>query len=275
MKSKTYLLLSVFMVGILAACSDDNEEDFPVDIPYPDVTEINISEKISSDTEPVNKEETYSFSDNRLTTHTTTQSFYDQSISYEVGFSYSGSQAIFTDDNGNVATYTLGDDGYATSCTYQMSSQNREYAFSYSHGYLTQIDEKIDGEPSASAQLQYQSGNLQTIYANGQKILCQVGADINSYHLPCLALYDVYPLSYHIDAIYARLLGKESQHLIIRTAPEGNETEWTKYTYLLEADNKPTRINASTTSTGTVIDRYGNSSEVTTTDSRTIHVHIE
>ena len=274
MKNKTFLS-TLFMAAILVACSDDDQNEYPEDIPYPDVTEISISETVTSDTDPVSKEETYLFSNNLLTTHTTTQTFYGQSISYEVGFTYSGNQATFTDDSGNIATYTLGNDGYAESCVYKMNGQTREYAFSYSHGYLTQIDEKIDGEPYSGVQLQYQSGNLQTIRANGQNILCQAGDDINTYHLPCLALYDIYPLSYHIDAIYARLLGKGSIHLITRTAPEGNEKEWTTYTYLLDADNKPTRINASTTSTGTVIDIHGNSSEVTKTDSRTLNIHIK
>ena len=56
---------------------------------------------------------------------------------------------------------------------------------------------------------------------------------------------------------------------------EGNEEEYTKYTYELDKDGKPTGIIAKTTSTGTVIDINGNAYNETKTDTRTININIE
>lgn len=276
----TFYLLLLLTAGTLWGCSDDENNEKTIVCPferlYPDVAQITISETISSDGGTVSKKDTYSFSDSRLENHITAQEFYGQSISYEVKFSYSENMVTFTDDAGNTAIYIIGYNGYAHKCIYQMHSQTREYDFSYTYDYLTEIKEKIDGESYSSVQLQYDtSGNLQTINANGQKILCQTGNVTNEYNLPCTALYDVYPLSFHIDAIYARILGRQSSHLVTRTAPEGNEDEWTEYVYQVDDRNKPTKLTASTTSTGTVYDIHGVASEVTRTDTRALYIQIE
>ncbi len=279
MKKTLYISLLLLATSTLCGCSDSEDKNKPASIPIekqPEIARIILFETISSDGVTVDKKDTYSFSGNKLETHTTSQQFGAQSLSYEVSVSYSANQAVFTDENGNVATYTLGANGYASKCLYRMGSQTREYDFSYVEDcFLAKINEKIDGEPYSSIQLQYSSGDLKTIEANGQKIICQTGDDINSCNLPCLALYDVYPLSLHIDAIYARLLGMQSVHLVTRIAPEGNEKERTEYTYRLDKQNSPVQIEASTTSTGMVYDKYGQASEVTQTDTRTIHIQIE
>lgn len=273
-------ILLLLIAGTLWGCSNDEDKEkrtvCPFEKQYPDVAQITISEIISNDGGTVNKKETYSFSDNRLVTHITAQEFYGQSLSNEIKFAYSENMATLTDDAGNTATYILGYNGYAHKCIYQMHSQTREYDFSYTYDFLTEIKEKIDGEPYSSVQLQYDdSGNLQTINTNGQKILCRVGDDMNIYNLPCIALYDIYPLSFHIDAIYARILGRQSSRFVTRTAPEGNEDEWTDYTYQIGEHDKLTKLTASTTSTGTVYDKYGTASEVTRTDTRVLNIQIE
>lgn len=276
----TYRILLLLIASTLWGCSDDENKEkktvCPYEKQYPDVEQITISEPISNDGGTVNRKETYLFSDNRLVAHTTVQEFSGQSLSSENKFAYSENMATLTDDAGNTATYILGYNGYAHKCIYQMQSQTREYDFSYTNDFLTEIKEKIDGEPYSSVQLQYDdSGNLQTINAAGQKILCQTGDEMNVYNLPCIALYDIYPLSFHIDAIYARILGRQSSYFVTRTAPEGNDDEWTDYTYQVDDHNKPTKLTASTTSTGTVYDIYGKASEVTRTDTRLLIIQIE
>ena len=82
-------------------------------------------------------------------------------------------------------------------------------------------------------------------------------------------------MSFHNDAIYAGLLGRQSKHLIIGNTPEENKEEYTKYTYELDENEKPTGIIAKTTSTGTVIDINGNAYDETKTDTRTIGITIE
>ncbi|WP_300699670.1 DUF4595 domain-containing protein [Bacteroides sp.] len=273
MKQQLFILL-LLTASIFSACKDEKDTQ-PIISPFPNVSQITLSETISSDGGNVSVKDVYLFTDNKLFSHSTVQEFYGQELTQEINCSYANDKAIFTDNNENIATYTLGSNGYATQCTYQMANQTREYRFIYSNDYLTQIEEDIDGVPYTSITLQYSNGNLQTICNNALKILCETGNDLNKYQLPCSYLSDVYPLSLHVNAIYARLLGKQSDHLVIRTAPENNDKEWTDYIYQLDTNNKPTTINIATTSTGTVYDKYGNQSEVTRTDRRSIKVSIE
>ena len=273
MNKLLYCFLLSFSVMAVSACTDDKEEqNLP---PVPDFNQMTLKENLHSDGGDVYRTDTYVFNNNKLTTHTTVQEFYGQNLTHEVTLSYSGNEVTLTDENGNTGTYILGDTGYATECTYKLSSQIRKYKFTYSSEYLTRIDEEIDGTPYSSVELAYDNGNLSHIIANGQQTNYQVGNTKNLYQLPCLQVCDIYPLSLHTDAIYARLLGTQSKYLIIGNTPEGNEEEYTKYTYELDKDGKPTGIIAKTTSTGTVIDINGNAYNETKTDMRTININIE
>lgn len=275
MNKQSLYILMFLMAGIFSACSD-NEDNGNNESPFQAISKITLSETISNDGGAVQKTEVYSFISNKLATRSTLQEFYGQSMENGVSCTYSGNQAFFTDNSGNTATYTTSEGGYATRCICQMGSQTREYHFSYSNNYLTQIDEEIDGEPYSTVRLQYSDGDLLSVDANGHKTFFQAGADSNSYQLPCLLFNDIYPLSVHIDAIYARLLGKQSLHLIARTNPEGNEEEWTDYSYQFDEESgKPIQIATATTSTGLVYDKYGNATEVTQTDRRAIGISIE
>lgn len=271
--NKQSLNIALCLIAVIfSACSDDEDSGNPLFA----VSKITLSETISNDGGTVQKTEVYSFISNKLVTHSTLQEFHGQRLENGVNCTYSGNQAVFTDNSGNTATYTTDEGGYATQCIYQMGSQTREYHFSYSNNYLTQIDEKIDNEPYSTMQLQYSDGDLLSVDANGHKTFFQAGADSNSYQLPCLLFNDIYPLSVHIDAIYARLLGKQSLHLIARTNPEGNEEEWTDYSYQFDEESgKPIQIATATTSTGLVYDKYGNPTEITQTDRRAIGISIE
>lgn len=275
--SRACLLLSA-LIGLLAGCMDDENDDNRKRTgkgSFPEVSQILITDTVMDKTGGgmVYITETYSFADNRLTTHHTLQEYaHDQQLECSYGFAYSGNEVTLTDESDNEAVYRLGANGFAETCTYRTSSVTREYSFTYTDDYLTRIEEKINGEVSASADLEYTSGNLQSIVQtlNNQsyKILCRTGELENTYQLPFIRLADVYPLSFHTDALYARLLGKQSAHMVIRTEPEGDDVqEWTEYRYTTDAKNVPVAVTISTTSTGIIIDIFGNSSAVTETDS--------
>ncbi len=274
MNKLLYCFLLSFSLMAVSACTDDKEkQDLP---PTPNFNQMILKENLHSDGGDVYRTDTYVFNNNKLTGHTTVQEFYGQSLTHEVALSYSGNEVTLTDENGNTATYTLGDTGYATECTYKLSSQIRKYNFTYSGEYLTRINEEIDGTPYSSVELAYDdNGNLSHIIANGLQTNYQAGNTENLYQLPCLQVCETYPLSFHNDAIYARLLGRQSKHLIIGNTPEENKEEYTKYTYELDENKKPTGIIAKTTSTGTVIDINGNAYDETKTDTRTIGITIE
>ena len=218
-----------------------------------------LKENLHSDGGDVLRTDTYVYDNNKLTTHTTLQEFYGQSLTHETTLSYSGNEVTLADENGNTAIYILGSAGYATECTYKLSDQVRKYTFTYSGEYLTRIDEEINSTPYSSVELAYDdNGNLSHIIANGLQTNYQAGNTENLYQLPCLQVCETYPLSFHNDAIYAGLLGRQSKHLIIGNTPKENKEEYTKYTYELDENEKPTGIIAKTTSTGTVIDINGN-----------------
>lgn len=248
------------LLGLLATClfvACAGEEDEPEGTSPWEVSQIQLSETIQSDGITITQQETYSYSAGKLTKHVTSQEFAGQRMEYEAVLSYPNEEeVIVTDSYDNTATYHIGTNGYADRCTYQLGSQTREYAFSYSDEYLTQVDESINGEHYTSLLLGYDAGELQSIRnpLTGFSLLCQVGSETNRYQLPCDIFSDSYPLSYHIDAIYAHLLGKQSQHLVSRITPEGNDTERTDYAYQLDANQIPVRITLSSATYTRVID---------------------
>lgn len=274
MNKLLYCFFLSFSVIATSACTDDKEErEFP---PAPDFSLMILKENLHSDGGDVLRTDTYVYDNNKLTTHTTLQEFYGQSLTHETTLSYSGNEVTLADENGNTAIYILGSAGYATECTYKLSDQVRKYTFTYSGEYLTRIDEEINSTPYSSVELAYDdNGNLSHIIANGLQTNYQAGNTENLYQLPCLQVCETYPLSFHNDAIYAGLLGRQSKHLIIGNTPEENKEEYTKYSYELDENEKPTGIIAKTTSTGTVIDINGNAYDETKTDTRTIGITIE
>ncbi len=72
-----------------------------------------------------------------------------------------------------------------------------------------------------------------------------------------------------------RTVGPSVQTPDYRQHSKENKEEYTKYTYELDENEKPTGIIAKTTSTGTVIDINGNAYDETKTDTRTIGITIE
>lgn len=192
----------------------------------------------------VNKKETYTFNNTQLIRHFTQQKYYPEFITtYETKLDYSENTVIVTDDNGNILTYTLNDDGYATFCKYETASQIRFYDFIYTtDNFLTRIEESIGNTFFSSLDLSYENGDLTSVttFMNGMenKIMYTAGITANSDKLPCIPLSETYPMSTHVEALYAGLLGKTSNHLVAKTQPYGNDDEWNEYHYSInEAGN--------------------------------------
>lgn len=192
----------------------------------------------------VNKKETYTFNNTQLIRHFTQQKYYPEFITtYETKLDYSENTVIVTDDNGNILTYTLNDDGYATFCKYETASQIRFYDFTYTtDNFLTRIEESIGNTFFSSLDLSYENGDLTSVttFMNGMenKIMYTAGITANSDKLPCIPLSETYPISTHVEALYAGLLGKTSNHLVAKTQPYGNDDEWNEFHYSInEAGN--------------------------------------
>lgn len=268
MKLLKYTLLLMLCAGTMVGCTEDND---------PVITTMKVTEYLKSDGGDVVKEDQYIYTDDKLTSHITTQKFSDQSMSHEVTFAYTGNEVTLDYSEGNMAVYILNADGYATRCTFQMAGQTRTYQFTYSDGYLTQVDEAIDGAPSMSNTFGYKDGELIAISTGPNKIVCTPGETDNREQLPCPVFEDTYPLSLHTDALYAHLLGKASPHFTGSSVPGTEDPqEKTEYSYTTDSETgKITKIDKKLTYTGTTIDRDGHVIKSTTVVENSLYFKYE
>ena len=171
MKKIALLVCAIVMFG----CSDD-EEKAGTEVPDPEISKMLFSEFCKSDgigVSDVTKEEEFRYEDAWLTGYTYTQevSIADltEIISHPLTIQYGSnrSSVTFTDEIGTERKYTLNEEGYATQCEYASLDQKRQYTFSYTDGYLTQVNEKImpregssDAVVSHTLSLQYDKGDL-------------------------------------------------------------------------------------------------------------------
>lgn len=244
MKKVAILLLAI----LVFSCSDDDEKGTVED--YGQWTMV-FNETVRSDSKPVDKTEKFMFDGKRLLQHIITQQYFEEEISYEVNLSYSDSQVTVASDYLTLV-YTLNSEGYASQCVYSSSSQNRIYLFSYStEGYLTGIIEKIDETEYSSTSLTYENGDITSISSalNGfeNKFIYEPGEESSKYHLPCLGLLEIHPLTFHIEALYAGLLGKAPRHFTARSFPVGDDEEQTVYTYKFDKEGNPAKMGCQTT----------------------------
>lgn len=266
MKLLTYVLVAC--AGMMVACSEANEQ--------PVITTMTVTESLTNDGGTVVKEDQYIYTDDKLTSHITTQNFSGESISHEVSFTYTGNEVTLNYSEGNTATYLLGADGYATQCTSRLASQTRTYQFTYSDGYLTQVDEAIEGTPSMSNTFEYKDGDLISITTGANKIICTPDTTTNRDQLPFPVFEDTYPLSLHMDAMYAHLLGKVARHFIGSSVPAvADPQEKTEYSYTTNSTGKVTKIDKKLTYTGTTITSGGRVIESTTVAQNSLYFKYE
>lgn len=264
------IIIAALCAITLFSCSDDEENrGTEIEIPMPNISKMTFSEFCRSDgsgVSDVTKTEEFVFESNWLTDYNFMQ---ETSIAGEktiltnpIAIEYGNNRksVTFTDEAGTQRTYTLNEQGYATHCEYTSAGQKRYYIFSYTNGYLTQLIENImPSEGSGNAVIThtltftYDRGDLISVispsltnesftgYGELQTNF-EAGENINYYHLPCPLLLDIYPLSFHREAMFARILGKPTQHLIVSSHPTqtiDNYYEETKFNYRFDKD-KPT-----------------------------------
>ena len=182
MNKLLYCFFLSFSVIATSACTDDKEErEFP---PAPDFSLMILKENLHSNGGDVLRTDTYVYDNNKLTTHTTLQEFYGQSLTHETTLSYSGNEVTLADENGNTAIYILGSAGYATECTYKLSDQVRKYTFTYSGEYhcqwlANQLSGGKYGEP-VSAPLPASLRNLPPVFPQRRYLCRTVGPSVQT-----------------------------------------------------------------------------------------------
>lgn len=245
---KVIILLSVLW-GVVS-CSDDNDENTTNNQRV-----ITLNEVMTSDSYPVTKTEKFLYDHDRLIQHTVRQTVLESEINYEVNLAYSDNKVIVATEM-TTLTYTLNAEGYANQCIYNESDdQQHEYQFDYSaDGYLTKVIENINGKLYSTITLTYNADNLESVTSHindiSNKILYKPGEQSSQYYIPCLSLLDTYPFTFHTEALYAGLLGKAPHHFTVCTTPEGNDSEYTTYTYQVNKEGNLTQIHSQTTYPG-------------------------
>lgn len=272
------LLAAVVAVG----CADDSETSISGwAAALPAINHITLQETNYIDNVRITLTDNYSYSNNQLSVHFCKQQYtgMENELGSENSFDYpDDSQAVWKDNHGNSAVYLLDEKGLATSCTYRMGNQTRTYQLTYTNDYLTCIEESIDGAKTGELKLAYDDdGNLSALVTPTEtyRVTCH-DTPSNDHQLPpCLLMQQLYPLSLHTDALYARLLGKQSAHWVSSIRPTNREyDEETTYSYTLQG-NHITRITERTTNTSKLIDGLGNIDIVTNTATRNIAVSID
>ena len=259
----------ILLIAFVCSCCSNDESVGPVGPigPIEKRWAIVLSEDVKSDSKTVDKVEKFIFDGEHLIQHTIKQRYFEEEINHETNLSYSGNQVTVTGEY-LTAIYTLNSEGYAGQCTYTSASQTRTYSFSYSmEGYLTGITEYIGGTEYSSISLTYDdNGDITSISTatNGleNKFIYEPGEKSSKYHLPCLGLLEIHPLTFHIEVLYAGLLGKAPRHFTTRSFPAENNKEQTVYTYEFDANGNPIKMGCQTTNDGTTAGYYPNTRNI-------------
>ena len=261
-------ILLLLIVAIAISCSEDDSKE--------EYRSITLTERIQSDSHPVDKTESYSFLNNRVTNLNVKQVYVESETTFSTQLVYEGNTIIRTDIFGNQATYILNSSGYVTQCQYKESDITRDYTFSYSaNNYLERVDESINGNPHSTLIISYKDGDITSVALDGAPIIYETGTDENKYALPCLPLLESYPISYHKEAYFSGLLGKPNRHFVTRTAYEGNTEESTDYTYQFSTEGKPTSISTRTKYIGEVWGKDGIPYPIPSIIQRKINISME
>lgn len=249
MKKKN-LFIVLLLAGAMTACNDKNEElGIPDNPGYPvtHFSKIELSEIRKGDAVPVTTTETYAYNDGRLTSFTYTQRFMSgepvemKNISQVV---YGDNKAVVTDDFGYVSTYTLNDEGYATSCIYKEGENTRSFTFSYfinakGRHFLKEVKETMKGnQPYSTITIEYKNNRIThitqqvDIYEQKYTITSSANDEAdNTSELPFRFITELYPLTFHTAAIYGKLLGDSYDTLITQLIPDNNSESLETTTY--------------------------------------------
>lgn len=276
---KLYALF--LLVPLLAACVEsesvgDPEEGEEEERPLLGFTALEISEELDSDAQTVTATHTYCYDTaDRLTsclTRQTTEGAGAIVLENATTVTYGDATATVTDASGNTLTYNFDASGRATTCVYRTQwGEVRRYTFGYyetpsGRHYLSRVTETLGdaSEPYSEISLDYTVSDVVTVTrvvdSDGQSFVLSFpseGGVDNLAQLPCLFLAELYPLSLHEAALYARWLGDASDVLMARCEPADNagSGEYTTYTYAVDAEGLPQQCRVLTESYGYVYRR--------------------
>lgn len=275
-------LYAVFLLlCLLAACTEsehpgmDGENEDPSKA-WPGFTSLEISEVLESDAQTVTVAHTYQYDGaGRLTgcvTRQATEGTGAIALERTATVSYGQDGAEVTDDAGNTLAYTFDADGRATACVYRtLWGEVRRYEFDYctvpsGRHCLARVSETLGDEtaPYSEISLDYgtpgEVGVTRMVDGDSQRFVLSFPSDggvANTAQLPCLFLTELYPLSLHEAALYARWLGDASDVLLSRCEPADNAEsgEYTTYAYDVDAGGLPLQCRIQTESYGYLYSR--------------------
>lgn len=240
--SPFYNILSavICLLGSIS-CTSDTEEPFvnpengPTGIPYHSLT---IQELMPSDEIRVVLTQTFECTAGRLSNYIGKQTYesYDFELINQSTILYKDNQAIVTNANQAISTYTLNPYGYATQCIRQeVGGEERIYTFDYitdagNRHYLKEIKEVLSNGQTYS-QIVIERDNDYSISAISQQIdtykqqfQCINSKEIetvNTSQIPHPFLVEIHPLSMHLEALYGKLLGEPCPTMKQQILPEG------------------------------------------------------
>lgn len=246
MKPFYYYFLAICLC--LTACEKEDENNSVK------TNSLTITETTGLGSEKVTIEQQFIYQNGALTKRITTQTYTDllqveqYTLIQTTLLTYDTHKVTVTDESGNISIYDLNDEGVAVSCTRnEPTGYVRTYAFSYSapqNGMLSGIKETINGKVCSEITLLHAEDNsiihiiektddFQNSYAattndNNPGIL-------NTGNLPWPFLTERYPLSFHIDAFYAHILGTPFKTLPGQLDVD-NSNEVISYSYATNKD---------------------------------------
>lgn len=239
--------LLTLLFCMLTACNEEEEKT------KGSTKCLTVTETTGTGEERVTTEQQFIYTDGQLTQHVTTQTYtdrwlqaeYTQTVSTQLR--YEPGKVIITDeDGGSVSTYLLDENGRATHCTRDELGDNvRTYTFSYSSetGNLSGIKESINESPYSEISITTLNDGTMNITEKTDIRQGTFTAGFNDNYpgvsnamsrLPYLLLSERYPLSFHVEALYANLLGEPVSVLPGRLTIEGSD-EITTYSYATDA----------------------------------------
>lgn len=266
----------VLLLPLLAACVESETTDVPEEGEEEEkillgFTALEVSEKLTSDAQTVTVTHTYHYdAADRLTSCTTRQTTEGAGaieLENATTVAYDDGAATVTDAAGNTLTYAFDADGRAATCVYRTQwGEVRRYAFGYYEApsgrhYLSRVAETLGdaSQPYSEISLDYGTSGAVTVTCevdgDGQSFALSFpteGGVDNAAQLPCLFLAELYPLSLHEAALYARWLGDAYDVLLARCEPTDNAEsgEYTTYTYGVDAEGFPLQCQVLTESYG-------------------------
>lgn len=256
MKQIRFSLSLLLFISFMVACNEDNTEE--------KIKLITITETTGSGSEKVTTKQEFTFNNELLQKHVTTQTYTDLWLegkythTVATQLKYEPGKVIITDEVGNESIYNLDAEGRATDCTRNEPGGNiRTYTFSYSTsegGILTGIKENINGQLYSEITIEIpQTGTMRITESSNNLKNTFIASTNNDFpgilnttsRLPWLFLAERYPFSFHVEALYANILGTPLPVLPGLLEMEGSN-EITTYTYTADKQDNITSCTVKT-----------------------------